>query len=193
MGTVTLAHPKTNSRQQVIVGKRVILRSPNLRDADEFLNLNLQSRSFHRGLASPPKTLADYSAFLARAAKQDSEVFLICLKSDSAIAGSINLSQIFHGTFQNAYLGYFIGLPFANQGYMTEAIQLILRYAFRKLKLHRIEANIQPANAASLCLVRRAGFRREGYSPRYLKICGRWRDHERWAITLEDWHSRRRK
>ena len=186
-----MAHPKTNSRQQLIVGKSIILRSPNPRDADEFLNLNVQSRSFHRGLASPPKTLDDYSAFLTRAGQQASEVFLICRKSDAAIAGSINLSQIFRGTFQNAYLGYYIGSPFAKQGYMSEAIQLILRYAFRKLKLHRIEANIQPSNVASLALVRRAGFRREGYSQRYLKICGRWQDHERWAITVEDWRSRR--
>ena len=175
----------------MIVGKRIVLRSPTQRDADEFINLNLLSRSLHRGLAAPPKTLDDYSAFLTRAGQQDSEVFLICRKSDAAIAGSIILSQIFRGSFQNAYLGYYIGSPFAKQGYMTEAIQLILRYGFSKLKLHRMEANIQPANFASIALVRRAGFRREGYSPRYLKICGRWQDHERWAITVEDWRRRR--
>ncbi|PYS69614.1 MAG: phosphinothricin acetyltransferase [Acidobacteria bacterium] len=176
----------------MIIGKRVILRSPNHHDADEFTKLNVQSRSFHRGFASPPKSLDEYSAFLARAGQQDSAVFLICRKQDSTIAGAINLSQIFRGGFQNAYLGYYIGASFANQEYMTEAIQLILRYAFRELKLHRIEANIQPANAASLALVRKAGFRSEGYSPRYLKIGGRWRDHERWAITVEDWRARTR-
>ena len=186
-----LTTPKTKREQQLIVGKRIILRSPNHRDAEEFMKLNLQSSSFHRGLASPPKTRDDYSAFLTRARQQESEVFLICRKTDTAIAGSINLSQIFRGGFQNAYLGYYIGSAFSKQGYMTEAIQLILRYAFRELKLHRLEANIQPSNVASLALVRRAGFRREGYSPRYLKICGRWRDHERWAITVEDWRSLR--
>jgi len=70
---------------------------------------------------------------------------------------------------------------------MTEAIQLMLQYAFTQLKLHRLEANIQPDNAASLALIKRACFVREGYSRRYLKICGRWRDHERWAILAEDW------
>jgi ribosomal-protein-alanine N-acetyltransferase len=70
---------------------------------------------------------------------------------------------------------------------MSEGMQLLLRHAFRTLKLHRIEANIQPGNEASLRLAERAGFEYEGYSPRYLKIGGRWRDHERWAITREVW------
>jgi len=70
---------------------------------------------------------------------------------------------------------------------MTEALQLALRRAFMVLGLHRVEANIMPANLASIALVKRAGFQREGYSARYLKIAGRWADHERWALTVEDW------
>jgi len=89
-------------------------------------------------------------------------------------------------------VGYYVGSRHAGRGYMTEAIQLTLRHAFEESKLHRLEANIQPCNAASIALVRRAGFTREGYSPRYLKVCGRWRDHERWAITVEDWKAVRR-
>ena len=73
---------------------------------------------------------------------------------------------------------------------MTEALQLTLRHAFVKLKLHRLEANIQPENTPSIALVKRAGFVKEGYSRRYLKISGRWRDHERWAILVEDWRKR---
>jgi ribosomal-protein-alanine N-acetyltransferase len=99
----------------------------------------------------------------------------------------VNLSQIFMGGFKSAYLGYYVGAPFARLGYMTEAIQLVLKFAFDRMKLHRLEANIQPNNSASIALVRRAGFRKEGYSPRYLKIGGQWRDHERWAIIAEDW------
>ena len=75
--------------------------------------------------------------------------------------------------------------PYARRGLMSAAMPLVLRYVFRSLKLHRIEANIQPDNHPSLALIRRAGFECEGYSPRYLKIAGRWRDHERWAMTLE--------
>jgi ribosomal-protein-alanine N-acetyltransferase len=86
----------------------------------------------------------------------------------------------------NAYLGYAVGQPFAGQGYMAEGIDLVLRHAFGSMGLHRLEANIQPDNAASIALAKRAGFQLEGFSPRYLKIDGQWRDHERWAIVAEE-------
>ena len=69
---------------------------------------------------------------------------------------------------------------------MTEGMQLVLGHAFRAVNLHRLEANIQPENSASLSLVRKCGFVREGFSRRYLKIGRRWRDHERWAMLAED-------
>ena len=73
---------------------------------------------------------------------------------------------------------------------MTEGLGLVLRRTFTELRLHRLEANIQPGNRASTALVRRCGFVREGLSERYLKINGQWRDHERWAISIERWHGR---
>src|SRR5262245_25733908 len=171
---------------------RVYLRPPVKRDAAEVVSLNRRSASFHRGLASPPKTHEQFLAYLARVRRPEAACFFICRTEDNAIVGAINLHQIFFGPFRSAYLGYYIGAPFANCGYMTEGLQLMLRYAFKEIKLHRLEANIQPGNTASIALVRRAGFRQEGYSPRYLKICGRWRDHERWAITVEDFEKSKR-
>ena len=112
---------------------------------------------------------------------------VICRRDDDALVGAINLNEIVRGNFQSAYLGYYIGAAYAGQGYMTEALQATLRTAFREVGLHRVEANIQPANAASIALAARAGFRCEGYSPRYLKVGGRWRDHERWALLAEEW------
>jgi ribosomal-protein-alanine N-acetyltransferase len=112
---------------------------------------------------------------------------LLCRTEDDAIMGFFNLSQIVRRRLQSAYLGYAVGQPFAGQGYMREGIELVLRHAFSALQLHRIEANIQPGNGNSLALARGAGFRREGFSPRYLKIGGRWRDHERWAILVDEW------
>lgn len=106
---------------------------------------------------------------------------------DAAILGAIEVSEIVRGKFRSAYLGYHLGAPFARQGYMREGLVLAITRAFRHLRLHRLEANVEPKNLASLRLVRQMGFRREGYSLRYLKIGGRWRDHERWAILADEW------
>ena len=94
------------------------------------------------------------------------------------------------GLFQSGYLGYAAVAAYAGQGYMREGLGAVLARAFTELGLHRLEANIQPANQASIALVRGAGFVREGFSERYLKIGGRWRDHERWAIRAEQWRAR---
>jgi ribosomal-protein-alanine N-acetyltransferase len=112
---------------------------------------------------------------------------LVCRRTDGAIVGVVNVSEIVRAALQSAYLGYYVFRVHAGQGYMTEGLVLVLRHAFRSLGLHRLEANIQPGNLASRRLVRRLGFRKEGFSPRYLKIGGRWRDHERWAIVREAW------
>ena len=182
--------PKVKAKSEV-AGKRVFLRPPSKLDMEEFTALNRASARLHRALASPPRTPEQYESYLKRSRRADMACFLICLVEDGAIVGSINLSQIFMGGFRSAYMGYHIGAPYARQGYMSEAIQLMLGYAFGSLRLHRVEANIQPGNVASLALVRRAGFVREGYSRRYLKIGGRWRDHERWTILVEDWKALR--
>lgn len=102
-----------------------------------------------------------------------------------AVVGVFNLSQIFRKGFQNAYLGFYGNAEFAGQGFMTEALRLTVSFAFSELQLHRLEANIQPENTRSIALVRRVGFRKEGFSPRYLRIGGQWRDHERWALLAD--------
>jgi len=103
----------------------------------------------------------------------------------------INVNEIVRGLFQSAYLGYYAFEPFAGLGYMSEGLTLVIRQAFDVLGLHRLEANVQPKNQRSIRVVSELGFRLEGLSPRYLKIGGRWRDHERWAILAEDWPKRR--
>lgn len=173
-------------------GSVVYIRSPRPQDRDEFISLNRASIEFYKGLTSPTTTRQQFTRYLSRCKRNDFEGFLVCRIDDDSIVGSINLSQISRAGFKSAYLGYQIGAPFAGGGYTTEAIQLVLSYCFNDLKLHRIEANIQPHNTASIALVKRAGFTNEGYSRRYLKICGRWRDHERWAILAEDWRAMKR-
>ena len=171
----------------------MFIRAPKPLDRNEFIELMRASVRLHRGLASPPKDVQQFTAYLKLCRRPDFECYHVCRIEDGAIVGAFNLSQIFRGGFQSAYMGYFVGAPFASQGYMTEAIQLVVRDAFERLRLHRVEANIRPGNVASVSLVKRAGFVREGYSRRYLKIGGRWRDHERWAILAEDWRAGRRR
>lgn len=130
---------------------------------------------------------------MARNAGDDAQLLLACLCETGAMAGSFQLSQIYRGGFQNAYLGFFAVAGYEGRGLMTEALELVLAHAFTTLDLHRVEANVQPANARSRALVERCGFRHEGFSPRYLRIGGHWRDHERYAITVEDWRERRRR
>jgi ribosomal-protein-alanine N-acetyltransferase len=167
----------------------VELHVPHLRDQAAWRDLVHASRSFLAGWVSTAATARAFAVYLARAKQPSGACRLIRRRADSTLVGAINLTEIVRGSFQSGYLGYYIGTAYAGQGYMTEALQLMLRLAFRQLRLHRVEANIQPANHASLRLVQRAGFRREGYSRRYLKIAGRWRDHERWALLVEDWRS----
>jgi len=173
--------------EQLSPGKRVYLRAPSRADQREFLALMQASRRFHQPWASAPTDPNRFTAYLTDASRPDFEAMLLCRREDGAILGFFNLSQIVRRSLQSAYLGYAVGQPHAGQGFMGEGIQLVLRRAFIDLRLHRIEANIQPGNRASIALARGAGFRREGFSPRYLKIDGHWRDHERWAILIEDW------
>jgi ribosomal-protein-alanine N-acetyltransferase len=172
-------------------GRRVIIRSPVPDDEAELTALVRASRRFHAGWIAPAATADAFRAHLRRNEAPDFESFLVCRVDDGAIVGSANLSQIFMGPFQSAYMGYWAGAPYAGQGYMTEGVGLVLTHAFKVLGLHRVEANLQPTNAPSRALVQRLGFRMEGYSPRYLKVGGRWRDHERWAILREEWRPSR--
>ncbi len=139
-----------------------------------------------------PKTSREgFEKYVAQSERAENEFFLICLNENGAIAGTSNLSQIFMGNFRSAYLGYLLGEALMGKGFMSEAVGLTLSFAFKTLKLHRVEANVQPENTASINVLKRAGFSNEGFSPKYLKINGRWRDHGRWAIIVDDWRKRK--
>jgi ribosomal-protein-alanine N-acetyltransferase len=115
--------------------------------------------------------------------------YLICT-AEGELAGVVNVSEIVRGAFCSAYLGYYAFVPNDGCGYMRAGLAKAIGLLFGKYRLHRLEANIQPENARSIALVRGLGFTCEGYSSRYLKIGGRWRDHERWALRSELWRSR---
>ncbi len=160
---------------------KIHLRPPGPGDEANFLNLVRASRALHALWVKPPATPEQFSAYLDRADQDDMACFLVTEPSAGALCGVINLSNIVRGAFRSAYMGYYGFAPMAGKGYMRAGVKAVVREAFGNLGLHRLEANIQPDNVASIALVRACGFMLEGYSPRYLKIGGRWRDHERWA------------
>jgi ribosomal-protein-alanine N-acetyltransferase len=170
----------------LLEGIRVGIRRPCADDSAEFVALVRESAALHHPWGEYPTTPEKFADYLERRALPDQDGFVVCERERGAIAGVININSIVRGFFQSGYLGYYAAARFARRGYMTEGMRLVVRFAFDELKLHRLEANIQPENVASIALVRRCRFRKEGFSPRYLKILGEWRDHERWALLADE-------
>lgn len=163
-----------------------ILERPSSKRREEFLAAVSRSRKLHRHWAQPPRTAKEFEDRLKRLRTGAHLGYWICTEVGE-LAGVININEIVRGSFQSGYLGYYAFVPHNGRGYMKAGLRAVLKEAFRRERLHRLEANIQPDNEASRQLVQRCGFRLEGFSPRYLKLAGRWRDHERWAITVEEW------
>ena len=163
-----------------------ILATPSSRRRAEFLAAVARSRKLHGRYVSLPRTAAAFERYIKRFKTRRHVGFWI-LTERRELAGAVNINDIVRGKFRSGYLGYCGFVPHAGRGYMTEGLRAVVSRAFGRLHLHRLEANIQPGNHKSRRLVERLGFRREGFSPRYLKIAGQWRDHERWAITAEEW------
>ncbi|MGW6566670.1 GNAT family N-acetyltransferase [Streptomyces sp. NPDC054975] len=175
--------------QYLTAGPRVGLRGYSLDDAEEFTARARESRATHRPWLFPPDRPDSFAAYARSLIEDPAKVgFLVCERGEHGgrIAGFLNINNIVRGAFLSGALGYGAFAHAAGRGLMGEALGLLLPYAFGPLGLHRLEANIQPGNAASRALVLRAGFRLEGFSPAMLHIDGAWRDHERWALTAQE-------
>ncbi len=166
--------------------KIVFVREPSPDDENNFLAAMHRSQTLHAPWVKSPQTPKDYRDYLLRR-QQDNQKCYLVIDQDENITGIFNLSEIVRGYFQNTYIGFYAVADYAGKGYMSAGLKLILQDVFDGLKLHRLEANIQPENSSSINLVQNNGFRKEGYSPHYLMVNDEWRDHERWAITREDW------
>jgi ribosomal-protein-alanine N-acetyltransferase len=169
---------------------------PRPEDRGEFLALVRESRAFLRAWepsVRDPDGSERFARLLERSRAPDARRWLVRRRGDGAIVGQVSLNHVVGGPFRNAALGYWLGVAHTGRGYMTQAVGLALRHAFGAMRLHRVEANLMPRNGASRGVVRRNGFRREGLSPRFLKIAGRWEDHERWAVLAEEWRAGRRR
>ncbi|MCF8207752.1 MAG: GNAT family N-acetyltransferase [Methylotenera sp.] len=155
------------------------IRPVTAADEAAFIAAARASRRLHQPWVTAPCDAPAFARHLARFDGQAHHGFVV--EVDGQLAGAIHLTHIVMGAFRSGYLGYYAFAGLAGQGHMTAGLKAVVRHAFTDLGLHRLEANIQPGNAASLALVQRCGFQCEGYSPKYLKIGGRWRDHGRWA------------
>jgi len=154
--------------------------------AAEFLRAVRGSRALHRGWVSPPADRSKFARYV-RSLRSDNRVGFFVVTDGGDITGVVNVNEIVRGSFQSAYLGYYALEPFDGRGFLRSGLRSVISHCFGELRLHRLEANIQPENARSIALVKSLGFQREGLSPRYLKVCGRWRDHERWALLSDNW------
>jgi [ribosomal protein S5]-alanine N-acetyltransferase len=168
-----------------VAGEGVLLRMPQATDYADWTALREASRDFL--MPWEPTWPADdlsRSAFRRRIRRYAEDLrtdqgyaFLIIRSSDSALVGGLTLANIRRGVAQAGSLGYWMGQPFARQGYMTTAVRAIIPFAFATLRLHRIEAACIPTNAGSIRLLEKTGFVREGYAREFLCINGIWQDH----------------
>lgn len=165
---------------------QVLIRELDADDEFAFLRAVRASRTLHGDWISPPATPREFMAHLERCRRSDTYGYLIVEEETGEPAGYAMVSSIIRRSFESAFLGFGAFAGHEGRGQMLTGLSLVLDEAFGSLGLHRVEANVQPGNERSAALVQRLDFRFEGHSPNYLQIAGEWRDHDRWAITLED-------
>ena len=144
-----------------------------------------ESKSLHFPWVTAPYKETEFNEYLKKYGKPNNISYIVRLGNN--IVGVININEIVMGCFQSGYLGFYATSKYVGCGYMSAGLKLVLEAAFTEHQLHRVEANIQPGNARSINLVQKNNFKYEGLSPRYLNINNKWEDHERLALTLEDW------
>ena len=171
--------------QAIIEQPRTWLDEPRIEHTREFIKAMRDSRGLHHPWLSAPCDPEAWRRYLDRLQRPNEAGFLVRLAGDNALCGVVNLNVITYEALCSAYLSYYAVEKYAQKGYMKEGLQLVIDHAFNQIGLHRLEANIQPGNERSIRLVESLGFECEGYSPKYLKINGRWRDHERWALRSD--------
>jgi [ribosomal protein S5]-alanine N-acetyltransferase len=177
-----------------LVGERVYLRAPERMDWEAWASLRGRSRNFLEPWEpSWPADALSRLSFRSRIGRyaedwrSDQAYNFFIFSHDDALVGGIGLSNVRRGVSETASLGYWVGEPFARQGFMTAALPLVLDFSFDRVRLHRVEAACLPTNVPSRALLTRIGFQQEGYARQYLCIAGKWQDHLLFAILREDW------
>ncbi|OZB93004.1 GNAT family N-acetyltransferase [Paenibacillus sp. XY044] len=174
----------------MLKGNSVYLRALTIQDAEGSLRMQAENRAFFEQFSMPRDseyyTLAGQLARIRaqeESREQDLEYsFGVFRLEGDRLIGSMNLFQVLRGGLQSAFIGYFLDRAENGKGYMTEAVRLIVDYAFAELKLHRIEAGVMPRNPGSIRVLEKAGFHREGIARSNVLINGKWEDHQVLAI-----------
>jgi [ribosomal protein S5]-alanine N-acetyltransferase len=170
------------------------LRPLRLRDASDWRLTRMLNRDWLEPWeattpGAPPVDGGRGYGDAVRALRRDARLGLcypFVLLVDDRFAGQVTVGAIARGSANSAYLGYWIGKPFAGRGIMPTALAMVVDHCFADAGLHRVEANIRPENAASRRVVEKLGFRLEGTRERYIHIAGAWCDHLSYALTVED-------
>ncbi|MEM9101865.1 MAG: GNAT family protein [Pseudomonadota bacterium] len=165
----------------------VYVRRPQLHDETDFLAMTYASRILHSPWVSPPLTKKQFEIYFHSRNQTSEDAFFLFHQNSHQLIGVINLSLITRGLLDNAYLSYYVHIDYSGQGYMTEGLLQVIDIVFNHMHLHRLEANIQPHNLSSKKMVKRCGFRYEGFSPKLINVQGIWRDHERWALLNDNY------
>jgi ribosomal-protein-alanine N-acetyltransferase len=183
-----------NEYSPLIRGRGVWLRPPQMGDYAEWAQLRALSRAhltpWEPQWARDELSRTAYRRRLRHYQREQREdqgyAFFIFRPLDDELLGGLTLSNVRRGVSQSASLGYWLGLTHLRHGYMTEAVRAMLATAFDELRLHRVEAACMPANAASIGVLERNGFRQEGIARSFLKINGQWQDHLLFARLSDD-------
>lgn len=165
----------------------VRIAHPKRTDENEYRQAVRESREVHHPWIELSDTAEAFDAYLSRYQQDDQRAYLLRDAKTAQLVGFVNANNIVRGAFHSTFLGYGAFAGGEGRGLMREGMRLVIDDLFDNEHLHRVEANIQPANERSIRLVESLGFRKEGFSPDYLFIDGAWRDHERWAMTTEMW------
>jgi len=179
---------------QSLSHKGVYLRPLRVNDATEMLSVRLRNHAFlqpYEPIRPASHLTLEGQIKQLRQAEQDAEedrgyAFGIFLQEDDRLIGRVALSNVVRGAWQNATLGYFLDEKQNGKGYVSTAVSLVVRFAFSSANLHRVQAGVMPRNLASIRVLEKNGFRREGLSKHYLQINGVWEDHVIYALTRED-------
>lgn len=187
--------------QQRLRGARVELRPLVASDFPAWREVRVRNEAWllpwepqrHPSLPDPTR---DRHAFEARCAARERErntdhAYPFGVFVDDALAGEVNLNNVTRGALQSATIGYWVDQRLAGNGYVTEAVVVVMKYAFEQAQLHRLEICIVPRNTRSRRVMEKLEVREEGVAMRYLEINGVWEDHMRFAVTAEEWHLRR--